>query len=147
MIDVANKVENKHTFFVDSDQELETFNLAEKLNTHPSLLSRRTNRPKMTDLKKIAQNVDSEVWYSLSTLDIVYNNLFFQVIKSLNAEKEKSYKELQKRIEREKELSVIQQKMELKRALQQKRVLKPKRLQGGTKNTAPIYKFQFERKR
>lgn len=64
MIDVANKVENKHTFFVDSDQELETFNLAEKLNTHPSLLGRRTNRPKIADLKKIAQNVDSEVWHS-----------------------------------------------------------------------------------
>lgn len=73
--------------------------------------------------------------------------MFFQVIKSLNVEKEKSYKELQKRVEREKELSVIQQKMELKRALQQKRVLKPKRLQAGTKNTAPIYKFQYERKR
>lgn len=61
--------------------------------------------------------------------------------------REDSYRELKKRIEREKELTVTQQKMLLKRALQEKRNLKPTRIASGTKNSAPIYEFKYERKR
>lgn len=71
----------------------------------------------------------------------------FKTLTRLNAEREKSYKELDKRIDREKELGVIQQKMTIKRALQGKNQFKPKMIQKGTKTSAPIYKFKYERKK
>lgn len=65
----------------------------------------------------------------------------------MNTERDKSYQELHKRIEREKELAIIERKMELKRLLKQKRQLEPKRIQKGSKSKAPIYEFKFERKK
>lgn len=44
MIDVANEVPNKHIFFVEDEQEAASFDVAKHLKTHPSLMSRRTNR-------------------------------------------------------------------------------------------------------
>ncbi|KAJ3665773.1 hypothetical protein Zmor_001248 [Zophobas morio] len=58
------------------------------------------------------------------------------------------YNELGKRIRREKELSVVQQKIEMKRHVENKRnVLPPKRLKKGNHNRAPIYVWKYERKR
>jgi U3 small nucleolar RNA-associated protein 11 len=70
-----------------------------------------------------------------------------ETIIKFNKEREKSYKELDQRLERERELSVVQRKLELKRVLKQKRLMEPKRLQKGTKDKAPVYEFRFERKR
>lgn len=62
MIDYANSVPNKHTFFIDADEDedarvvekkLNEFDLAQHLDTHPDLLSRRTNRPRLQDLEKL----------------------------------------------------------------------------------------------
>lgn len=61
--------------------------------------------------------------------------------------RDETYNELKNRVDREKMLTVVQQKMELKKKLQQKRLLKPKRIAAGTKDTAPIYKFKYERKK
>ncbi|KAI4459434.1 u3 small nucleolar rna-associated protein 11 [Holotrichia oblita] len=57
------------------------------------------------------------------------------------------YQQLSKRIEREKELAIIQRKIEIKRHLQQKTLLKPKRLRKGSKSTAPVYVWKYERKK
>lgn len=130
MIDFANTVQNKHTFFVDSPAEARNFDLAKRLDTHPLLLDRKTNRMKLRDLDKLKLPNVSE-----------------KELQRLKNQRENAYRELKKRIEREKELTVVLQKMELKRALQEKRQLKPQRLAAGTKNTAPIYKFKYERKR
>lgn len=65
----------------------------------------------------------------------------------LQQQRENAYRELSKRVEREKELSVAEQKLQLKRALQEKRVQKPKRVKPGTKDAAPVYEFKYERKR
>ncbi|XP_058461968.1 probable U3 small nucleolar RNA-associated protein 11 [Malaya genurostris] len=130
MTDVANETTNKHIFFVDDEQEAREFDLAKRLQTHPSLIGRKTNRLKLEQLGKLVLNVEDE-----------------KVIQAMNEERKKSYQELQRRVEREKELTIIQQKMELKRALQAKRLRKAKRVVKGTKDNAPVYEFKYERKR
>ncbi|XP_044259171.1 probable U3 small nucleolar RNA-associated protein 11 [Tribolium madens] len=58
------------------------------------------------------------------------------------------YNELAKRINREKELSVIQQKIEMKKHVEnRKNVLPPKRVRRGNRNRAPIYVWPYERKK
>ncbi|KAL4707127.1 hypothetical protein ACJJTC_011254 [Scirpophaga incertulas] len=129
MTDIADSAVNTHTFFVDEGEE-KTFDLAKRLDTHPSLLERKSNRPRLTDLSKLElPNIDP------------------QVIETMKKRKEKMYKEIAKRIEREKELTVIQQKMELKRHLQNAKVLKPKKIKNGTKDSAPVYEFPYIRKK
>lgn len=58
------------------------------------------------------------------------------------------YKELAKRIDREKELAIIQQKIEVKKSVENKKsVMPPKRVKKGTKDRAPLYVWKYERKR
>lgn len=129
MIDATNSIQNQHTFF-DETGDVGEFDLAKRLDTHPALLDRRTNRTRLADLAKM----------KLPDVDT-------QTVAKLQRDRENAYKELRKRIDREKELSVAEQTLRLKRSLQEKRVQKPKRLAPGTKNTAPVYMFKFERKR
>lgn len=58
------------------------------------------------------------------------------------------YKELAKRIERERQLAVTQEKLEMHRHLESgKHVLPPKRVRRGNKDSAPVYVWKYERKR
>uniref|UniRef100_A0A182IJ22 U3 small nucleolar RNA-associated protein 11 n=1 Tax=Anopheles atroparvus TaxID=41427 RepID=A0A182IJ22_ANOAO len=130
MTDVVNETPNKHTFFVEDDQEAAQFDLANRLDTHPDLIGRRTNRPRLQDLEKLPLATASP-----------------DDIERINYEREKSYGELKRRIEREKELTIAQKTLEIRRVLKEKRALKPKRVLKGTANRAPVFKFKFERKR
>ncbi|XP_076176554.1 putative U3 small nucleolar RNA-associated protein 11 [Ptiloglossa arizonensis] len=130
MIDVANETKNKHIFFLDDSEAVENFDIAKKLNTHPALISRRTNRPKFNKLKDMKLPELNEI-----------------TLNKIEQKKHMAYKELQKRIDREQELTIVQQKLEMQRALKDKKITKPKLLSKGTKNSAPIYKWKFERKR
>lgn len=130
MIDAANETKNKHTFFVDDLEEVKNFDLAKKLDTHPALISRRTNRPKLSKLK-----------------DMKLPDIDEASLRRIETDKHNAYKELQKRIERERELTIIQQKLEMQRALKDKKITKPKLISVGTKDAAPVYKWKFERKR
>lgn len=130
MIDTADRTKNKHIFFVDGEKELENFDLAERLQTHPALLARKSNRIRLTDLDKMQLDIDEET------------------IVKLNAEREKSYKELDTRIKREKELGKAQRKLQLKNvSRKQRKTLKPKELQKLLKTTNPVFKFKYERKK
>ncbi|XP_059061159.1 probable U3 small nucleolar RNA-associated protein 11 [Achroia grisella] len=129
MTDVADSTPNTHIFFVDEGEEKD-FDVAKRLDTHPKLLGRKSNRPRLSDLDKIKiPLIDSET------------------SKAMIGSRKKKYKEMAKRIEREKELMVIQQKMEIKRHLQSINQIKPKRIKKGTKHSAPVYEFQYVRKK
>lgn len=57
------------------------------------------------------------------------------------------YNELAKRIRREKELAIIQQKIEITKAVENKKnVLPPKRIKKGSKDSPPVYVWKYERK-
>ncbi|XP_076276460.1 putative U3 small nucleolar RNA-associated protein 11 [Lasioglossum baleicum] len=130
MIDAVNEVPNKHIFFLDDSEEIKNFDLAKRLDTHPALVNRRTNRPKLSRLKNMkVPEIDEKT------------------LSKIEQQKHMSYKELQKRIDRERELTIVQQKLEMQRALKDKKITKPKLMVKGTKNSAPIYKWKFERKR
>ncbi|XP_029041575.1 probable U3 small nucleolar RNA-associated protein 11 [Osmia bicornis bicornis] len=130
MIDVANETQNKHIFFLDDSEEMKNFDLSKRLDTHPALLSRRTNRPKLSRLK-----------------DMKLPDIDESTLKKIEQKKHMSYKELQKRIERERELTIVQQKLEMQKALKDRKVTKPKLVRKGTKDAPPVYKWKYERKR
>ncbi|CAF4949017.1 unnamed protein product [Pieris macdunnoughi] len=96
-------------------------------NTHIFL---KSNRPRLSDLNKL----------NLPEIDE-------KILQSAKKAKEQTYKELSKRIDREKHLTVTQQKMELKRHLHDAKYMKPKKVQRGTAVSAPVYKFQYNRKK
>ncbi|KOC64899.1 putative U3 small nucleolar RNA-associated protein 11 [Habropoda laboriosa] len=130
MIDAANETKNKHIFFVDDTNEMRNFDVAKKLDTHPALLSRRTNRPKLSRLK-----------------DMKLPELDERSLDQLERKKQVAYRELRKRLDRERELTIVQQKLEVQRALKDRKITKPKLVSIGTKDAAPIYKWKYERKR
>lgn len=130
LIDAANETKNKHIFFVDGETEVKNFDLAKKLDTHPALLSRRTNRPRISNLKNMKLPDVNE-----------------EMLAKIEQQKHMAYRELDKRIERERELTIVQQKLEIRRALKDKKVTKPTHIRPATKYSAPVYKWKFERKR
>lgn len=129
MIDSAEKVPNSHMFFVDSKKDAKKFNLAKRLDTHPSLICRKTNRPTMGLLRSKALPMLNE-----------------SDLKTLTEEKTKRYNELNKRVEREQELRVVEQKLLMKKHLLTNRE-KNEKVTAGTKHVAPVYRWKYERKR
>ena len=131
LISSDDKPKNTHTFFVDSEKEKKKFNVASRLSTHPSLLNRTHNRPKLEDLK--AGKFD-------------FDNLNPEALEEISKKSEKAYKELHQRLEREKQLAVVQRKMEMKAALREK--IKPIRLVAAEeKDAAPVFLWPQERKK
>ncbi|XP_063228620.1 probable U3 small nucleolar RNA-associated protein 11 [Bacillus rossius redtenbacheri] len=130
MLDAANKTRNKHIFFVDTLREARKFDVVQHLETHPALLDRKINRPRLADLEKLSLPAVDEATVQAATF-----------------KKVAAYKQLKKRIDREKELSVIQRKLELKRHLHSKKEEVPKRIKPGTKTAPPVYEWKYERKR
>ncbi|ESO89318.1 hypothetical protein LOTGIDRAFT_183370 [Lottia gigantea] len=130
VIDSSQEPQNKHIIFVDSKKEAKNFDAAQHFDTHPSLMKRVYNRPtsKMLAQQDLAKNIDD------------------RSLNKMSAQREQQYKELSKRIGREKELRIISEKMEISRHLLDKSS-KRKKISDGTKDQAPQYRWCFHRKR
>ena len=85
-------------------------------------------------------------------------NIFFHRLQHLSTDQEsienirksqhKAYKELNQRIEREHQLGILQEKMEAKKCLANKKGEKPVAvIKEETKQSAPVFKWSGERKR
>ena len=62
MISAADRPANRHTIFVDCEKDKRSLDLAAYFETHPALLGRTANRPRLADLKagKFATALDPE---------------------------------------------------------------------------------------
>ncbi|KAF2900884.1 hypothetical protein ILUMI_05289 [Ignelater luminosus] len=93
------------------------------------------------DQKNGAQDLEFLANVELPDVDV-------EALKEVSKKRKHMYIELGKRVKREKELSVIQQKIQIKKHLENKKnTLKPTRVKKGYKDSAPVYKWKYERKR
>ncbi|CAH1799025.1 unnamed protein product [Owenia fusiformis] len=130
LLDAEDKPKNTHIVFVDTKKEAKNFDPAKYLDTHPDLLEHTFNRPRMETLR--GQTIKGE--------------LDEETIEKIKSDRRKQYTELTRRIEREKQLSIIAQKMEMKRHLTGKQSRK-KKVADETKESAAIYKWMPQRQR
>lgn len=128
LIDVNNKPKNKHKYFFDNRHEAEQF----KKTQHTQ-----------------AQHSATVGNYTLEQLsERPLEHIEPDRLAAVTSKRENMYKDLAARIHREKQLAVVQQKLEMKRHLQTKRrCLPPSKVQAATKDTAPLYKWKPQRKR
>lgn len=118
----ADSQKRTHIFFVDSKQEVKNFDVAKRLNTVPELLTRTHNIP---------------------TVDMLHKANFCKNENQQSNLKKNAYKELQNRIEREKQLSQARHELFLQRQLMGKGTVRKRRKNdGGT-----TYRWKKIRKR
>ncbi|KAA0703472.1 putative U3 small nucleolar RNA-associated protein 11 [Triplophysa tibetana] len=129
LLDNDDEKKNKHLFFVDSKKEVEDFDLATHLNTVPELVDRTYNRPtiKTLETKSIMGAVNPGS------------------IKKLAKQRKNQYEVLSQRIDREKKMFVITQKIQTRKDLQDK--VKKSKVCPETRTAAAVYKFEAKRKR
>eukprot|EP01117_Protostelium_nocturnum_P010721 TRINITY_DN3858_c0_g1_i5.p1 TRINITY_DN3858_c0_g1~~TRINITY_DN3858_c0_g1_i5.p1 ORF type:complete len:262 (+),score=103.86 TRINITY_DN3858_c0_g1_i5:92-877(+) len=120
---------NKHTVFVDSEKELKEFDPVEHFQTVPEAVNRTFNRPKKEQLER------GEIFIS----DVGKRG------KKVEKEREKKYKELLQRMDRETTISGIVERVELEKKLgsSEKKVMVKK----ATGQAAAVYKWERVRKR
>eukprot|EP00833_Pecoramyces_ruminatium_P002813 jgi/Orpsp1_1/1176845/evm.model.c7180000059228.1 len=117
----------KHTIFVEDEEEAKNFDPAKHFNTYPELLSRKFNRPTKEIIKSAKLNIDDNV-----------------NVEKLVKAKSKNIRELSSRIQREKNLTSVQNEMDIQKALMGKG---RRRKVGTDKNGLPVYKWKQERKK
>lgn len=129
LIDVPDCPKNTHIIFCETEEEAKNFDAAKYFDTHPSLVDRAFNRTRTSDLKNMKpQEIDDA--------DLA----------AAAVEKEKRYSELVKRIEREKQLAIIEEKLSLQKALMDKKTPK-KKISEESKDSAAVYRWVYRRKR
>ncbi|KAJ6218051.1 hypothetical protein RDWZM_009208 [Blomia tropicalis] len=124
LIDCGEKPVNKHLFFVESDKEKKKFNVAKKMKIDPELL---------------------KMGFNFANPDAI-KNVSVEDVQASNEVKELKYRRLNNRIEREKFLKTLTDRMEIKKQLLNKNQ-KAKKVQNGKKGKAPVYKWKTERKK
>lgn len=130
LVDVSGRQQNQHIVYVDTKKEVREFDAAKYLKTDPSLIGRTYNRLTIDQLS--TQSLPDKI--SDATLA------------ESAAEKSKLYAQLCKRIERERQLGIIAQKMETKKHLLDKKS-KKKQVKNETVDTPGVYRWAPKRKR
>ncbi|XP_053310540.1 probable U3 small nucleolar RNA-associated protein 11 [Spea bombifrons] len=129
LLDAEGNQKNKHTFFCDTKKEVRQFDLAARLNTVPELVNRVYNRPTVETLQKTAITGATQSGH----------------LKKLAQQRKRQYEILKQRIERERKMFVISQKIQTRKDLMDKR--QKKKVKSGTADSPAIYKFKMQRKR
>lgn len=135
LLDVDGRQKNQHTFFVESKDEVQGFKvsqaewLATRLDTAPELVERVYNRPTLHTLET-------------QTLHGAVEPLS---IKKLAKQRRHQYSLLAQRVDREKKMFVIGQKIQTRKDLQDKN--QRVKVKKETANAAAVYKFETKRKR
>ncbi|XP_036395264.1 probable U3 small nucleolar RNA-associated protein 11 [Megalops cyprinoides] len=129
LLDAEGKQKNKHTFFVDTKKEVDEFDLSTHLNTAPELVDRVYNRPTLETLERCG----------------IQGSTDDSTLQKLARQRKHQYKMLSQRIEREKKMFVIGQKIQTRKDLADK--TKKVKVSKETPNTPAIYRFEAKRKR
>ncbi|KAG0216527.1 UTP11-like, U3 small nucleolar ribonucleoprotein [Mortierella sp. GBA30] len=123
----AQKPKN-HIVFVDTEEEVKTFDPAKHFDTAPELVHRKFNRPRKSQLTK----------------DTAVAHLEKADIKAANKERERSLTELASRMEREETMAKLEQEMTLRKNLMLKG---RKRKIGVDHDGLAKYKWKADRKK
>lgn len=123
---LSNAPSNTHTIFVDTAEEVASFDPAKHFDTAPELMSRSYNRPTLQQLTSAPLDHTPEL------------------IRKAERRSDASYRELKKRIHRSKELLRLAQKMKTQKDLMTKG---QKRRIPGDDVTPRTYIWKKERKR
>ncbi|XP_044277289.1 probable U3 small nucleolar RNA-associated protein 11 [Varanus komodoensis] len=129
LLEAEGKQPNRHTFFFDTKKEVQRFDIATHLNTAPELVGRVYNRPTLETLKK----------------ECIQGTTTPVQLQKLAQQRRSQYNLLQQRVERERKMFIIAQKLQTRKDLLDK--TQKVKLKKETVNQPAIYKFQFRRKR
>lgn len=129
MIDMPDKPKNQHIIFVDSKEKMKQ-------------LGKQLNEAKDGELLNTYGGLSNQEF--LETVDLP--SIDVKSLKDAVRLKNKRYKELVTRINREKQLKIVYDKMILKKQLTKDKKHAVK-VQNGTAESAPVYKFKPVRKR
>lgn len=121
---------NKHTVFVDDDQQLQSFDPAEHFDTPAELLARAYNRPRKDALK---------------TMDLSAVPVDWQERRRMQKARDGVYRELNDRLERAGKLSRMGAKLDLERKVQAKG--KKMKVKDAANGLPAVYKWKQQRQK
>jgi U3 small nucleolar RNA-associated protein 11 len=105
--------EGKHTVFVEDQEEVRGFDAAEHFGTHPELVGRRFNRPRLEQLREMQEEKKrtetKEMEKSRRRMEEVER-------KKLEKARLRNYQELEARLKRLEDLKKLEREQELQRA-------------------------------
>ncbi|KAM7324350.1 hypothetical protein ACRRTK_016655 [Alexandromys fortis] len=141
LLDFQGKQQNKHVFFFDTKKEVERFDIATHLQTAPELVDRVFNRPRIETLQKEkVKGLTPQTQLKASS-----PGRLLPSAQRIAKERQRQYDCLTQRIDREKKLFVVAQKIQTRKDLMDKN--KKVKVKKETVNSPAIYRFQTRRKR
>ncbi|TMW60042.1 hypothetical protein Poli38472_000084 [Pythium oligandrum] len=120
---------NKHTVFVDSSEDLNTFDVATHFDTAPELADRAFNRLRKETLKTTTIQATTDK----------------KQLRALTKERDAVYRELNDRLIRATKIQQMSDRLDLERKVQAKG--KKRKVQDGDSSRPPVYKWKKERQK